>query len=283
MLGKLAPCGGGPTIPLLKPKLLLGRQSSCDVPLRFPTVSARHCELELRDGYWFVRDLGSRHGTRVNGTRCTAEWLLPDDVLAVSVHRYTALYTPPADQPPPRRLVIPVVDKPPSPASAANPAAAGRPADQQVWEPAPADPPLGKLVPCGGGASIPLLRPNLVVGRHPSCDIVLRFAPVSGRHCELEWSEGSWFVRDLGSRNGTRVDGTRCQAQRVSPGSILWIGGLRFEMVYKPEGAAEQADLRKRRFTQGLLEKAGLLGWRAEPTHKEEAEAGDDPSRRRPE
>src|SRR5439155_17701283 len=62
MLGKLAPCGGGPPIPLLKPKLLVGRQRFCDIPLNFPNVSSRHCELELIDGYWFVRDLGSSNG-----------------------------------------------------------------------------------------------------------------------------------------------------------------------------------------------------------------------------
>src|SRR5262249_24937469 len=57
MLGQLMPCGGGPTIPLLKPKLVTGRDDVCDVTLRSLLVSARHCELALRDGYWFVRDL----------------------------------------------------------------------------------------------------------------------------------------------------------------------------------------------------------------------------------
>src|SRR5260370_28015183 len=81
MLGQLVPCGGGPPIPLLRPKLLVGRQDFCDVPIRFNLVSSRHCELEFRDGYWFVRDLGSRNGTRVNSMLCTEQWLLPNDVL----------------------------------------------------------------------------------------------------------------------------------------------------------------------------------------------------------
>jgi adenylate cyclase len=41
----------------------------------------------------------------------------------------------------------------------------------------------GELVPVGGGDNIPLLKPNLIVGRRESCDIVLRFANVSGQHC----------------------------------------------------------------------------------------------------
>jgi pSer/pThr/pTyr-binding forkhead associated (FHA) protein len=72
MLGKLVPCGGGPPTPLLRPKLLVGRRSSCHIPLPFATVSARHCDLELLDGSWRVRDLGSSNGTRVNGLLCTA-------------------------------------------------------------------------------------------------------------------------------------------------------------------------------------------------------------------
>src|SRR5438128_8461893 len=105
MLGKLAPCGGGPTIPLLKPKLLVGRQRFCDIPLSFPNVSSRHCELELIDGYWFVRDLGSSNGTRINGTTCQAEWLMPNDVLGVATHRFSVVYVPTSvtGQPPTRK------------------------------------------------------------------------------------------------------------------------------------------------------------------------------------
>jgi pSer/pThr/pTyr-binding forkhead associated (FHA) protein len=282
MLGKLAPCGGGPPIPLLKPKLLVGRQSSCDIPLSYPTVSARHCELELLHGYWFVRDLGSSNGIRVNGTPCTTEWLLPNDMLGVSVHRYTVLYTPPADRLPPPRVVASAGIKSPRglDVKSASPEVK-RPADQQVWAPAPSGPSLGKLVPCGGGRPIPLLRPKLVVGRHPSCDIVLHFASVSARHCELEWSNGCWSVRDLGSRNGTRVDGIRCESERLAPGSILWIGGLCFEIVYTAEGAESPPARERRLFAQGLLEKAGLLDGGPQATGRRLAGDENDPAHER--
>ena len=45
MLGKLVPCGGGAPLPLLKPRLLVGRQRGCDLLLGYPSVSSRHCEL----------------------------------------------------------------------------------------------------------------------------------------------------------------------------------------------------------------------------------------------
>lgn len=101
MLGELNPCGGGDPIPLLKTKLLIGRRSSCDVSLKFPNVSSHHCELELLNGYWFVRDLTSRNGIKVNGVRCESKWLMPGDVLSVAKHRYEVGYIPQGDAPPP--------------------------------------------------------------------------------------------------------------------------------------------------------------------------------------
>jgi adenylate cyclase len=244
MLGKLVPCGGGPIIPLLKPKLLVGRQPFCDIPLSFPTVSSRHCELELLEGYWHVRDLGSSNGTRVNNAPCTSGRLMPNDVLSVSKHRYTVVYDPPPDRLPPRAAA------PPAAPAAARP---GR------WESGTA---LGELVPCGGGETIPLRKPKLLLGRQAGCDIVLPFGYVSARHCELEFAEGRWTVRDLGSRNGIRVDGERCQEKGLDPGSVLAICSLRYRVVYAAPGPASPQGEQRRAFAQGLLEAAGLVRWK---------------------
>lgn len=101
VLGQLIPVGGGDPIPLLKPKLLVGRRSRCDITLRFPNVSSHHCELELVDGYWLIRDLGSRNGTKVNGSRCKSKWLMPGDIVSIAKHRFELQYTPSGDRPPP--------------------------------------------------------------------------------------------------------------------------------------------------------------------------------------
>jgi len=101
MLGELIPCGGGDPIPLLKPKLLIGRRSRCDITLQFPNISSHHCQLELTNGYWFVRDLGSSNGIKINGTRCNAKWLMPGDVINIAKHRFEMSYTPDASAPPP--------------------------------------------------------------------------------------------------------------------------------------------------------------------------------------
>lgn len=91
-LGELVPTGGGDPIPLLKRKLMIGRRSICDIALNFPNVSSRHCELELLNGYWQLRDLGSTNGVKVNGERCDQKFLIPGDRVTIAKHSFTIEY-----------------------------------------------------------------------------------------------------------------------------------------------------------------------------------------------
>ena len=101
MLGELNPSGGGDPIPLLREKLLVGRRSSCDICLSFPNVSSHHCELELKNGYWSVKDLGSSNGIKVNGERTTSHWLMPGDELQIARHCFRVEYVVTGTAPPP--------------------------------------------------------------------------------------------------------------------------------------------------------------------------------------
>lgn len=94
MYGELIPVGGGDPIPLLKPKLLVGRRESCDIVLRFANVSAHHCQLSIDGGYLYVRDLGSRNGIKINDVRFQEKRLDPGDVLSVAKHKYEVSYDP---------------------------------------------------------------------------------------------------------------------------------------------------------------------------------------------
>lgn len=91
--GELVPCGGGDSIPLFKRKLLIGRRSNCDITLSFPNVSSAHCELELINGYWFIRDLNSANGVKVNDLKVESKWLHPGDIVAIAKHRFEIVYT----------------------------------------------------------------------------------------------------------------------------------------------------------------------------------------------
>ena len=66
----------------------------------------------------------------------------------------------------------------------------------------------------------------LTLGRSQACDVVVAHDTVSRRHAEL-WRDGDrWFVTDLGSSNGTWVEGRRVdRARRVRSGDQILLGG----------------------------------------------------------
>jgi predicted component of type VI protein secretion system len=65
------------------------------------------------------------------------------------------------------------------------------------------------------------------IGRHDDCLIRIRSSQVSRRHCELFENEGRLIIRDLGSSNGTFVNGARIGAQQVlNSGDVITVGGV---------------------------------------------------------
>ncbi len=97
--GELVPTGGGDTVPLIREVMTVGRRESSDIPLRFPDISGVHCQLYFRNGYWYVRDLNSTNGVKVNGTRVQEKVLHPRDELSIGRKRkYVIEYEMPTGQ-----------------------------------------------------------------------------------------------------------------------------------------------------------------------------------------
>ena len=119
----------------------------------------------------------------------------------------------------------------------------------------------GELVPVGGGDSIPLVRSQMSIGRRESCDICLRFPNISGRHCELVFHDGYWYVRDLGSTNGVKVNGQRVQQKVLRPGDEIAIAKRRYTIDYQLMAGkhAMEEMMEEDVMSQSLLEKAGLV------------------------
>lgn len=124
---------------------------------------------------------------------------------------------------------------------------------------------FGMLVPTGGGEDIPLKKERILIGRRDNCDVVLRFPNVSGQHCRLSLEGGYWFVKDLDSRNGTKVNGYRVvNRKRLDPGVILSIAKHQYEVKYDPEanGASgpppAEEDHIESLMRSSLMERAGL-------------------------
>jgi hypothetical protein len=68
---------------------------------------------------------------------------------------------------------------------------------------------------------------ELLLGRHPACDVVLSEGSVSRRHARLRFHDGGWTLRDLDSTNGTKVNGLRVGRCALRPGDRVALGGER--------------------------------------------------------
>jgi FHA domain/Domain of unknown function (DUF1707) len=79
----------------------------------------------------------------------------------------------------------------------------------------------------------------VILGRSRDCACVLADPSVSRRHAELRREEGRFVLRDLGSRNGTRVNGARLLDEaEVGPGDRVSFGDARYRLGEAPRTAA---------------------------------------------
>jgi phosphoserine phosphatase RsbU/P len=79
------------------------------------------------------------------------------------------------------------------------------------------------------GVVFPLERASIVLGRHPQCDLVLESAPVSRQHAKLTLHDGSYYLEDLNSRNGTYLNGKlTTRPQLLKEGDEIGICDLSF-------------------------------------------------------
>lgn len=85
-----------------------------------------------------------------------------------------------------------------------------------------------RLLPADAGPAIELDKDLTLVGRDSVCDVRLGHKSVSKLHCILVKTDGLILVRDLGSTNGTRVNGTRVRRGALLPNDWLMIATLRY-------------------------------------------------------
>lgn len=84
----------------------------------------------------------------------------------------------------------------------------------------------------GAGTDHALASP-CVVGRHASATFVLGDQLVSRNHFRVISEGGAWFVEDLGSTNGTVVNGRRVTKQQLADGDVLHVGNTELQFVQK--------------------------------------------------
>lgn len=94
------------------------------------------------------------------------------------------------------------------------------------------------------GRTIFIHGTTFLIERHPR-SFLLKDLRVSRRHALLQWQEGTWFVRDLNSRNGTYLDQSKLIAQQLVPvraDSILCFGQSCVRMVLDNQSALRQQE-----------------------------------------
>jgi pSer/pThr/pTyr-binding forkhead associated (FHA) protein len=76
------------------------------------------------------------------------------------------------------------------------------------------------------GLEVPVDRAWVVIGRGRSADVVIAEATISRAHAAIGYGDEGFFVQDLGSTNGTTVNGARTQRQALKCGDEVQIGRL---------------------------------------------------------
>lgn len=251
--GRLVSLTDGREYVIMASSLVMGREAGCDVVVPGKDVSRRHAEIvPSPKGYLLVDS--STNGVFVNEERVQGQRLLARaDVIRVGEESFRFYAdaasggAPAVSAPPPgagARLQntsfgMPATPRPSSPAPAPAPPPAPAPAPAPASAPAAAAPAGGSLanflVRSGGlkGTRLVVRTPVANIGRAEYNDLILPDESVSTSHAKLQRREGVWVLIDLGSTNGTYVDGERISADTpIAPGSLVRFGDV--QLVFEP-------------------------------------------------
>ncbi|HWL09347.1 MAG TPA: FHA domain-containing protein [Planctomicrobium sp.] len=100
---------------------------------------------------------------------------------------------------------------------------------------------IAQLIPIDGSRPISIERDVTLVGRKQDvCDVVLESNNVSKLHCAIARTDGLLFFRDLGSTNGTKVNGQRVVRGALLPGDELTFANVKFRVHLGPANPVVQ-------------------------------------------
>ena len=188
----------------------IGRSPSSEIHIFERHVSREHAVINFRDGIFMITDLQSANGTFVNDKKLTDPFpLAHGDIirLYVPILHFSAVVTEEEVQQAKITGTLIV------------PAGTGGQPNLHITSGPQVD------------AEIPLLTPSITIGRatrDATWDISLQDRAVSRPHCEIKLdAHGFWVIVDLGSANGTLVNGVPAQANEpilLQDGSVITMG-----------------------------------------------------------
>ncbi|HEY9871654.1 MAG TPA: FHA domain-containing protein, partial [Candidatus Obscuribacterales bacterium] len=184
---------------MTKAEMVIGRHGlQADIAVSDPGVSRRHAAVKMTPEGAFIRDLGSTNGTYVNGVKVEGEVKLK-----------------PGD-----RITL------------------GKDGPEIRWkhEPPPPKPEEFKLEI--RGQKQPLKKSEVVLGRDPGkADVVMGDAGVSRQHAVVRTGSDGVYIKDLGSTNGTYVNGVKIEGEyKLKPGDRITLGkdGPEIKLHHEP-------------------------------------------------
>lgn len=207
-----------PAMWLVDQRLTIGRDKSNGLVINDEGLSVFHAELRQEDGKLYVWDSGSVNGTFLNGEKVSQK----AEVKAGDVLRF-------------HLVEIQITD--PSKGPAPTPVGAikrdiDKPALPQWQVKAMTGTISGKMFMVDG---------TKVIGRDPGCDIIISGPHVSRRHAELSIRGGALWVKDLGSSNGSFLNGKRTEESVLKNGDEVKFDAMTFKVV-GPSDVAESFD-----------------------------------------
>lgn len=159
--------------------MLVGRNPDCGICLPMPSISRQHLKIFRSEGLWYVQDLGSSFGTRLDDQPLQAN-------VPVALERCTAVLHL-------SRYSFDLVLKPYCDLINLQDAAEG---------------PVCNLVHEGSGEFLCMTGTRLPLGRKfaPAHSAMLRSPVISGCHAEIRREADGWYLMDTNSTNGTYLD-----------------------------------------------------------------------------
>ena len=197
-------------VPLVRDEITIGRKEGNTIRLTERNVSRRHARLRKMNGSFFIDDLGSYNGVKINGRRIDAESELQSGDQVTIGDYMIAIQTEAATS---------TSDAPPAPAPAAAPAPPAR---------------LVMLTPPTPGAEFSL-RDGMRIGRAEDLDIWVNHRSISREHAVVRVEGEMLKVVDLDSANGLRLNGEDVHEVVLNSGDVIELGQVRFRYVAKGE------------------------------------------------
>jgi pSer/pThr/pTyr-binding forkhead associated (FHA) protein len=116
------------------------------------------------------------------------------------------------------------------------------------------------LLPMDGSPAVEVVKDMTLIGRKEDCDVRLNHKSISKIHCVIVKTDGLLLLRDLGSTNGTRVNGTRVRRAALLPNDKISFANFHFKIHLGPHDAPPSSTEHTQSIEPGELQRLGKSG-----------------------